>query len=80
MHVIYLYFTQCVLLHITGGYRSQEYITVVINHSDESTITVNGERFAGLNFHVFSQFFSESFPVNIHFIIQASCNGVVLVL
>ena len=56
MHVIYLYFTQCVLLHITGGYRSQEYITVVINHSDESRITVNGERFAGLNFHVFHNF------------------------
>ena len=33
--------------------------------------TVNRERFAGLNFHVFCSFqeHPESFPVNIHFII-----------
>ena len=44
--------------------------------------TVNGERFAGLNFRIFRGFqeHCESFPVNIHFIIQASYNGVALVL
>ena len=44
--------------------------------------TVNWERFTGLNFRVFYGFqeHRESFAVNIHFIIQALCNGIVLVL
>ena len=44
--------------------------------------TVKGERFAGLNFRVFHGFqeHCESFPVNINFIIQASYDGIVLVL
>ena len=39
--------------------------------------TINGERFAGLNFRVFHGFqeHRESFTVNIHFIIQASYNA-----
>ena len=45
-------------------------------------VTVNGERSTGLNFHVFHGFqeHRKSFPLNIHFIIQASFNGIVLVL
>ena len=45
-------------------------------------ITINEERFAGVNFCVFHGFqeHRKSFSVNIHFIIQASYNGIVLVL
>ena len=44
--------------------------------------TINGERFTGLNFCIFHGFQEHRvrFPVNIHFIIQASYNGIVLVL
>ena len=52
---------------------------IALNPSNLTAVaTVNGQRFAGLNFRGFQEH-RESFSVNIHFVIQASNNGVVSV-